>query len=346
MGYLPSEIGNAKSYELTSCFEGLADVCLARPSQNHRQACLNYFEGVRSREIMITGVSGLKDRNGEYWASGAYHQTQQGRGVGMLGETCITTTWLHYLRKIARLMPESTLPYDEAERAIYNGLLGAMTPDGTKWCHMNPTPLTGGGAKQAAGDQILLGFKTPFDGHDCCRAQGPEGLAYAPLFFLEPDVNGAISLNIYEPMTADFSDGSRLAVTGGYPYSEKTTVHLETPGETTLRLRIPRFCTGVTLNGASVPAKPGEFLTLSRAWTASDEVTLHFDLSPVEVAPPNGSDFTAIQCGPVVMAEDSRGDVPEAHLKAYWNGRSLVDYATAGNLFQTDNTLTVWFKNH
>ena len=342
-GFLPSEIGNAKAYELTSCFEGLADYLLARPDDTRLKACMNYFNGVRTREIFITGAGGLKDRCGEYWASGAFHQTETGHSKGMLGETCITTTWLHFCRKISRLAPDSTLPYDEAERSIYNALLGAMTPDGTNWCHQNPTPLAGKAPRVPSPDQILHVFGVPFDGHDCCRAQGPEGLAYAPLLFLEPDIGGAISLNLYEPMTADFSDGSRLTVTGGYPFKETTTVHLETPAETRLRLRIPKYCTGVSLNGAPMPAKQGEFLEISRKWIQADEVTLHFDLAPKEVAPPNGSAFTAVTCGPIVMAEDSRGNVPTAHIQAQWNGRHLVDYATAGNLFRQDNTLTVWF---
>jgi DUF1680 family protein len=71
---------------------------------------------------------------------------------------------------------------DAIERALYNALLGAWGPDGSNWIHANPTPLTGGGYKKYADDQILRTQGKPFGGHDCCRAQGPEGLVVAAEF--------------------------------------------------------------------------------------------------------------------------------------------------------------------
>ena len=344
LGCAPAEIGNAKAYELTSCFEGLADLHCVEPKQEYLESCVNYFNGVREREIFITGTGGLKDRNGEFWMSGALHQTQQGRGIGMLGETCITATWLHYCLKMAALLPNETVPFDEAERSIYNALLGAMTPDGSNWCHQNPTPLTGG-PKMPSTDQILRGFGVPFDGHDCCRAQGPEGLACAPLFiFTADDGQGTLAVNLYEPLKAEFSDGTRLEITGSYPFSTSATLHLTSERELPLRLRIPRHCTGVLLNGNPLEAMPGSFLHLTRKWEADDTLELTFDLSPKAVLPPDGSAYTAVLCGPIVMAEDSRGECPDANLRATWNGHTLVDYITAGNAFSPENTLAVWLS--
>ena len=341
-GVLPSEMGNGKAYELTSCFEGLADYHLAVPDDRHLDACRRYFEGVRHREIFITGTGGLKDGSGEFWCSGAFHQTQEGRGVGMFGETCITATWLHYCLKMARLEPDSPVPFQEAEKTLYNALLGAMTPDGSNWCHQNPTPLTGGD-KRPSTDQILRVYGKPFLGNDCCRAQGPEGLACAPFFILDGADESVLTLNMYEALDAEFSDGTRLAVAGGYPFSNETTVRLVTPGARTLRLRVPDFCRSIRVNGESVAPPANGYLEITRSWTGADAVSLHFDLSPREVAPPDGSPFTAVKCGAVVMAEDSRGSVPDARLAVEWNGRRLVDYATAGNAFSPDNTLRVWF---
>ena len=48
--------------------------------------------------------------------------------------------------------------------------------------------------------------------------------------------------------------------------------------------------------------------------------------------------------GPLVLAADSRGEVPGALVNVCWNGTPLCDYASAGNLFDPGNTLTVWFR--
>jgi len=343
-GVLPSEMGNGKAYELTSCFEGLADYHRMVPDARHLDACHRYFEGVRNREIFITGTGGIKDRCGEFWCSGAYHQTQSGRSVGMFGETCITATWLHYCQRMAWLEPENPVPFQEAEKSLYNALLGAMTPDGSNWCHQNPTPLTCGD-KRPSQDQILRSFGTPFHGNDCCRAQGPEGLACAPFFMLDGTDESTLTLNMFEPLEAEFSDGTRLAIAGGYPFTEETTVRLVTPGPQTLRLRVPDFCRSICVNGKPVAPSANGYLEINRAWMEADVVSLHFDLSPIEVTPPDGSPFTAVKCGAIVMAEDSRGNVPGANLAVEWKGRHLVDYATAGNAFSPDNTLRVWFPN-
>ena len=266
-GFWPSEIGNGKAYEMTSCFEGLADFWRVEPDEKYAEACRKYFEGVRQREIFITGTGGLKDRNGEYWCSGALHQTQQGRSIGMLGETCITTTWMHYCHKMIGIANESAI-YDEAEKSIYNALLGAMMPDGSNWCHQNPTPLTNG-CKQPTTDQIMRGFGKPFHGHDCCLAQGPEGLAFAPLFAFDADKDGTVAINLYEPMEAEFSDGIRLSISGDYPYSNIINIGMDSNGQSVpLRLRVPSFCKAVSLNGIEQPHDG--FLQIERIWTADD----------------------------------------------------------------------------
>ena len=71
---------------------------------------------------------------------------------------------------------------------------------------------------------------------------------------------------------------------------------------------------------------------------------MEFDFTLEEVPAPDGSNFVAIKRGPLVLAADSRGDVPEALVHEEWNGIKLCEYAVAGNLMDTTNTITVWFK--
>lgn len=338
-GTPPKELGNGKAYEMTSCFQGLAELYRFDPRPEYREACEKYFAAVRDREIFITGVGGGKDLYGEYWDDGARQQTASGYSGG-LGETCVTTTWLHYCERIAELT-DFPSPMEEAERALYNGILGAMAPDGTHWTHCNPTPLTGGGCKLAAPDQIERGFGTPFGGHDCCRAQGPEALALAPRLAVTR-VGDAVSLNFFEPLTARIPGVAEIEITGNYPLEPKAEIRVAAERPFELRIRIPSFLRRVTLNGLPQQVEPGTFLQIVRAWKREERLTLEFDLSVRETPSPDGR-YRAFLRGPLVLAEDSRGDVPGALCRAECNGRELIDYISAGNGMCKENTLQVWF---
>ena len=336
----PEAIGNGKAYEMTSCFQGLAELQQFIPCQEYLDTCVKYFQNVRQREIFITGVGGLKDCCGEYWYDGAFKQTRNDSGI--LGETCVTTTYLHYCEAMSRLI-DSAIPRAEAERSLYNGILGAMSPDGTQWIHCNPTPLTGGGAKIPADDQILRGFHKPFGGNDCCLAQGPEALALAPRLALVPTQNGA-ALNLLEPLQAQMADGTSINVSGNYPYEPSAEISVRADKDFCLRVRIPASCANVSFNGDSCSFTPGQYLDFKGPWQAGNRIKLDFDFSLKEMTPPDGSPYTAVMRGPLVLAESIDKAKP-APVKETWRGRKLIDYASAGKSMRAEDTFTVWFPN-
>jgi len=147
-GIPPAETGNGKAYELTSCFQGLAALRRLRPDAASERALERYWELVEQYEIFITGIGGLKDMGGEYWDYGKWRQTRNDTGV-MLGETCITTTWVRFSDDLLRSTGNAKVA-NSLERTFYNGVLGAMKPDGTGWTHGNPTPLAGTAFKRSA----------------------------------------------------------------------------------------------------------------------------------------------------------------------------------------------------
>lgn len=337
-GVFPKDIGNGKAYEMTSCFQGLAELYPFDPKPEYREACIKYFEAVRAREIFITGAAGGKDRFGEIWDDGAWKQTVPDYPAG-LGETCVTATWLHYCERIAGLT-HSVRAAEEIERSLYNGILGAMAPDNSHWVHVNPRLL--GGFKQSAVDQIGHCFKTPYDGHDCCRAQGPEGLAMAPRLAVMQSGN-SIELNLLEPLTADIPGAAKIEITGNYPLEPVAQIRLAADRPFELNLRLPAYLKQVRLNGAPLQFEPGSRLTLTRKWSADDRLDLEFDLSVREIVSPDGK-YRAFQRGPLLLAEDSRGDVPHAVCHEKCHGHTLIDYITAGDGMTEENTLKVWFS--
>jgi len=338
-GTPPKELGNGKAYEMTSCFQGLAELYRFDPQPEYRETCEAYFAALRDREIFVTGVGGGKDCYGEFWDDGALQQTAPGYPGG-LGETCVTTTWLHYCERIAELNGSAS-PMEEAERALCNGILGAMAPDGSRWTHCNPTPLTGGGCKLAAPDQIERCFGTPFGGHDCCRAQGPEALALAPRLAVTRS-GDAVCLNYFEPLTARIPGVAEIEIGGSYPLGPEAEIRIAAERPFELRIRIPRFIRRVTLNDLPQQIEQGSYLKITRAWHADDRLKLEFDFSVREIPSPDGR-FRAFLRGPLVLAEDSRGDAPGALCRAECGGSKLFDYISAGNGMCKENTLRVWF---
>ena len=348
-GVPPSEIATSKAYEMTGCFEGLCEYLKDQPDELYRKSVLRYYEMVRDYEIFVTGTGGLKDNNGEFWYRGAERQTWQ-EGIGSLGETCVTVAWLHYCASILELTGDSRVA-DEMEKSFYNALLGAMHPAGNGWMHRNPTPLSGAAARATVGEQI-----PGFGGHDCCLAQGPEGIAMMPEFSFKSCDSGLV-VNGYEPADCSFitpgSNKAKLNVTGGYPCSGKVKLQLqlEQTERFALKLRIPAWSknTEICVGSDMLTPESGAYFILEREWNNGDEVFVSFDMSIRAVKDPGGSDLLAYCSGPLVLAEDSRlaadSGAGTFHICKEINGTMLCDYASAGNAFSPGNTLKVWLKS-
>lgn len=372
-GVPPTDLGNGKAYELTSCFRGLAALDRFASDADVEKAIASYRDAVAVREIMIHGTGGARDAGGEYWDNGAFKQTLDAGGSVRFGETCITTEWIRYNDELLRLFGGAAAAND-LEKSFYNALLGAFTKDCSNCTHGNPAPLgkadsglrgycCGYSFKSATDDQIK-GF-----GEDCCLAMGPEGLLMAPRSAVMMSSDGLV-LNCYEALTAKYAVGGEkatLRVSGGYPFKDgPVTVTGFAPGNWTLKLRIPSFWGWghkLLVNAEEVKGvKDGTYFDLKRIWKPTDTVTLVFDLIPREEVSPDGSS-RALLSGPLVLAADSRftrtgsvdvrpgkgwrreRDVTD-EFRSIWRddaGTRLTDYASAGNRFNMLNRLRVWF---
>ena len=358
-GVPPAELSNGKSYEMTGCYESLWEYAKVKPDPSYREILLRYYEMVRDKEIFITGTGGLKDGNGEFWFSGAERQVWQ-KGMGKLGETCVTVAWLHYCRSILEMTDDSRVA-DEMERSFYNGLLGAMHPDGHGWIHRNPTPLSAPSSKKITGEQI-----PGYGGHDCCLAQGPEGISMISEYSFAA-VPGGIRVNGYENSCLRFQtpsgNSARLVLTGDYPAEGKIRIslELESAEQFVLELRVPGWSEQTTLciNGAEEYLSAGSYAVLERVWEPGTVLELSLDMQIRQVSVPGYPEYTAFCRGPLVLAQDSRYTevgVPaagpfewkrcqtDAIYSCESGGMVLCDYASAGNGFSPENTLQVWLN--
>ena len=306
-----------KAYETTSYFEGLADYVRATGDERVRSAVLGYFALVRDRELTIVGNGGADQPFhprvcGEAWSDTVREQTNP--DITRMMETCTGVTWMKYCSHLLRMTGDCSAA-EAIERYVYNGLLGAMKPDGRGFSYVNL--LNGKKVTNA-------GWGWNFEGKPvtCCNLNGPMGLAYIPYVAVMQAEDGPV-VNLYNGFvaTAKTSGGRdvKLEMTTDYPYDAKVRL-VVTPAQAerfAVRLRLPSCSakTQVAVNGKVVEcaAKPGDYLTLTREWTPGDVVEMAFALKGQLIEGPKGVNRAgdgrvAVQYGPIVLARDERLD--------------------------------------
>ena len=306
-----------KAYETTSYFEGLADYWRATGDERVRRAVLNYFVLVRDRELTIVGNGGADQPFhprvcGEAWSDTAREQTNP--DIKRMMETCTGVTWMKFCSHILRMTGDCSAA-EAIETYVYNGLVGAMKPDGKGFSYVNLLD----------GEKVTnRGWGWEFGGKrvTCCNLNGPMGLAYIPYVAVMQSADGAV-LNLYNAMSAKAKTPSgamfEVSVATDYPLSGKVRV-VVTPDvaeEFVLRMRIPAWSatTGVWVNDAKWNAKPapGKYLEVRRAWHAGDIVELEFDMRCRLLKGPHGvnragDNRVAVAYGPVVLTRDEDVD--------------------------------------
>lgn len=318
-----------KAYETTSYFEGLADYVRATGDGRVRQAVLNYFALVRDRELTIVGNGGADQPFhprvcGEAWSDTAREQTNP--DITRMMETCTGVTWMKFCSHVLRLTGDCTAA-EAIETYVYNGLVGAMKPDGTGFSYVNlldgvKTTNTGWGWE-------FGGFRVT-----CCNLNGPMGLAYIPYVAVMRSAEGPV-VNLYCGLDARTETPSgaplTLSIDTDYPRDGhiRIAVSPAAPETFTLRLRIPAWSaeTAVAVNGNAafsrvaretrpegrIPARAGAYLELRREWRAGDVVTLDFDMRCRRIEGPRGVNRAgdgrvAVAYGPVVLTREERRD--------------------------------------
>ena len=318
----PHLMGGAypKAYETTSYFEGLVEYFRATGDRRVERAVDNYFDLVLNRELTIVGNGGGDQPYhpkvmGEAWDNTAAEQTNP--DMKRMMETCTGVTWMKYASQMLRLKGDARAA-DAIERYVYNGLLGAMKPEGDGFSYVN---LLNGEKVTNKG----WGWKFPSGPVTCCNLNGPMGLAYIPFVAVMQGRNGPV-VNLYNAgaATARTPSGGdvRLDMEGdlldvaGWRLSVVTS-HDEA---FTVALRIPAWSnrTKVRVNGEDVGhVAAGRYLDIRRMWRKGDRVEVAFDFKAKRLNAPHGSNragdgFQAVVWGPIVLARDENTDAAYA----------------------------------
>jgi hypothetical protein len=344
-GKNPDQMCAPKAYEMMSCFEGLCELYRATGERKYLEASEKLADGIFREEATLVGCG----TRGEVWFSGAKQQTGV---VDKPMETCVTVTWMKLCDQLLRLTGDVRYA-DELEKNLYNGLLGAMMPDGQWWAYFDG----------------LMGVRVPSYvqhadvGLSCCVVNGPRGLILTPFWAFMQSADGPV-VNLYAPGSAQVGT-VKLEITGDYPVSDQVEIRVA-PARTeefTLTLRIPAWSerTELKVNGKPLSVTPG-YAKVRRTWRKGDRVAMTFDLRARTVEM-NGQ--VALLRGPVVLSLDNRltpaatnqvtldrnpelKPNPAAAKKigawmAFDVGTlTFCDYASAGNAFSQQNIFRTW----
>jgi uncharacterized protein len=234
--------------------------------------------------LVISGTCG----DHECW-----HDTQS--GTTNLGETCTVAYLLRTLDDLLRLEGDNRYG-DLMERAIFNALFAAQSPDGRRIRYYTPFECT----------------RTYFPADTyCCPNNYRRVVSELPtmVYYLAPR---ELTVNLYTASTAKVDLGNGLSASvrqeTDYPTSGKVLLKVDppTPAEFTVRLRIPRWCQGakIAVNGQPVaePVRSGSYGTISRKWLPGDRVELDLPM-PLRLVRGRQSQAgrVALMRGPVVF---------------------------------------------
>ncbi len=223
-------------------------------------------------------------------------------------ELCAVVEMMYSLEQAIAVGGDAALA-DRLEKIAYNALPATFSPD--MWTHQYDQQ-----ANQVqcsfqqntvfgtnTGDAHLFGLEPHFG---CCTANLSQGWPkFASSLVMRSD--DGLTVAVWAPCAVRTNVGGvpvSLDVQTEYPFRDTACVHVyaEQPLEFALRLRIPAWAKGATVevDGETLRPQPGEFLKLARCWQGHMEVVLRFPMAAQLMMRPN--DLWAVQRGPLVYA--------------------------------------------
>ena len=311
-GVDPYRFHSNKYYELTSCFEGLAEYIYVTGEKEHLPACMNYYRAVRDTEMTVIGGLGT---NGEFFNYAALEQSDPDN-IGVMQENCGFTTWAKFCWQLFRITGEPEI-MDTIETVLYNAMAGSYNPRGMRHETFDSyTRLVFATRRYGAS-----GFSSVSEDYycTCCSCNGVSGLSFYAVSAYDACDGGGLAVNLFAPGTVRFFDADNSPVTlqtrTRYPFDGAVafTFSLENTGRFPFMVRIPSWCENGTamLNGQEpLPFNGGAYLRIEREWRDGDCVT--FDLpmrtrlirASEKCSNPKARDFVALRRGPLVLARD------------------------------------------
>lgn len=276
-GQDPADVGTGKIYQLLWCLLGMLEVAAATGEDDLVAAVRHHYEGVRQHHLTPMGgpwggIAGHKE---------VFNQPGYFNPNGLV-ETCSTTTWLDLALRLYKLTGDQAY-LDEADKAIFNSLVGAIDENGHDWCYFT----------------FPNGRRNNTYHWACCKSSGALGLELAARAVFD-----GRSVNLITGFEADTDDGNGISmdVSGD-------NVTLASTAAANLRCRIPGWAVGGPRT-TEIVLEPGAAASLvvrsePRVLTHTHKVDHHGQEIVRE-------DYVAFTLGRYVLATGPQGDLRRA----------------------------------
>ncbi|GLT62340.1 hypothetical protein SLA2020_349850 [Shorea laevis] len=300
--HIPIVIGSQMRYEVTG-------------DPLYKSIGTYFMETVNSSHSYATGGTSV----GEFWSDpmrlATTLQTEN-------EESCTTYNMLKVSRHLFRWTKEIVYA-DYYERALTNGVLSIQR--GTEPGVMIYMLPLGRGVSKAVS---FHGWGTKFNTFWCCYGTGIESFSKLgdSIYFEEEGSVPGLYVIQYISSTLDWKSGQILVtqkvdpVASWDPFLRITLTFSSKEGtaqSSTLNLRIPTWTNSngakAELNAQDVPLPaPGNFLSITREWSASDRITLQLPITlrteAIKDDRPEYASIQAILYGPYLLAGHTTGD--------------------------------------
>jgi len=290
-----TKVGNAKAYEMMSCFVGILKYYKLTGDTQYLQALNIAWQDIVDNRLYITGTASAHERFQDDHNLPAETRDKMGEG-------CVTMTWIQFNEQLLKITGEMKYA-EEIEKAVYNHLFAAENPE--TGCVSYYTALQGGKPYQC--NQL----------NSCCLSSVPMGISSIP-GLVWGTINNEFSILLYEAGEVRDSviaaDGARMFLhikcTTDFP-SEGKVIYIINPSsskEFAINFRIPGWAARYTLtvNGEKQKITEKQSIKVKRVWKANDKVIVRFDM-PLQILNGGASypGFIAFKRGPQVLAMDS-----------------------------------------
>ena len=260
----------AKSYEIMSYFEGVADYHRLTGDERTLAATKAFYNHLISEELNAMRCVGYFD----------HFLNARSRVNGMV-ELCDVTHWIRLNRELYLLTGRAE-HLDRIEEAFYNAFLAGVAPDGSWGAHIVRSH---GTRHLSAPEQTGMKY------HQCC----PDNMLrtfydFAGLLAAELP-QGGVAVNFYCDAVVRLPSAT-VSVEGGYPVSDSFRIRVTANKAMKLRLRAPMWSPKFRLDGKPVAGSDGwHDLDLPAGETV---LTVAFDFSPriVDSSAPEEDDIS------------------------------------------------------
>jgi hypothetical protein len=304
---------------------GATDYYLETGDESYWKTLNVLWDDLSKRQMYITGGVGARGQ-GE-----AFGEPYELPNAQAYGESCAAIGNMMWNWRMLAASGEARFT-DVIERALYNGINSGMSLDGTRYCYRNPLAFDGASSEK---------IRNPWYDTTCCPPNLERTFASLPGYFYSTSKNG-IYVHLYDNSALDWhlENGTpiKIAQKTNYPWDGdiQLTVNSSEPADFALHLRIPGWAKGATaaINGKSIEgAKPGQYLPISRRWSAGDVVTLRLPMT-AEIVASNArvaENFgrVAVERGPLVYCVeqlDQAGAPDFSTVSIVVNSKSLQDF--------------------